>query len=189
MEKHYHQIWDSKAIVADNGTQFDSKLIKNFCAKFKIKNYFSTPSFPQSNGQAVASNKVILDGIKKRLQAAKGKWVDELSNVLWAYRTTPRRSTGESPFAMAYGTEAVIPLEIGIPGNRTQGVENDTNDKLLARAQDLLKEQRENATIQLAVYQQQLARAYNTRVNPREFPVGDLGLRKVGGNKKDPREG
>ena len=60
-----------RAIVADNGTQFDSKLIKNFCAKFKIKNYFSTPSFPQSNGQAEASNKVILDGIKKKLQAAK----------------------------------------------------------------------------------------------------------------------
>ena len=56
-----------RAIIADNGTQFDSKLIKNFCAKFKIKNYFSTPSFSQSNGQAEVSNKVILDGIKKRL--------------------------------------------------------------------------------------------------------------------------
>ncbi|KAF5954548.1 hypothetical protein HYC85_007404 [Camellia sinensis] len=117
-----------RAIVTDNGTQFDNKLIKNFCAKFKIKNYFSTPSFPQSNGQAEVSNKVFLDGIKKRLQAAKGKWVDELPSVLWAYRTTPRRSTGESPFTMTYGTEAVIPLEVGIPGIRTQGVENGTND-------------------------------------------------------------
>ena len=101
-----------REIIADNRTQFDSKLIKNFCAKYKIKNYYSTPSFPQSNGQEEASNKVILDGIKKRLEAAKEKWVEELPDVLWTYRTTPRRSTGESPFAMAYGTEAVIPLLI-----------------------------------------------------------------------------
>ncbi|XP_028069930.1 uncharacterized protein LOC114272434 [Camellia sinensis] len=41
-----------KAIVANNGIKFDSKLIKNFCVKYKIKNYYSTPNFPQSNGQA-----------------------------------------------------------------------------------------------------------------------------------------
>ena len=115
--------------------------------------------------------------------------MDELPSVLWAYRTTPRRSTGESRFAMAYGTEAVIPLEVGIPRIRTQGVENGTNDVLLARDLDLLEERRKRAVIQLAAYQQQLARAYNKTVNPREFQVGDLVLRKVVGNKKDPREG
>ena len=90
---------------------------------------------------------------------------------------------------MACGTEAVIPLEVGIPGIRTRGVENGTNDILLARDLDLLEERREKAAIQLAVYQQQLARAYNKKVNPRDFQVGDLVLRKVVGNKKDPREG
>lgn len=72
----------ARAIIADNGTQFDSMLIKSFCAKYKIKNYYSTPSFPESNSQAEASNKTILDGIKKRLEAAKRKWVKELPNVL-----------------------------------------------------------------------------------------------------------
>lgn len=90
---------------------------------------------------------------------------------------------------MAYGTEALIPLEIGIPGIKTQGVENGMNDILLARDLDLLEERREKAAIQLAAYQQQLARAYNKKVNQRDFQVGDLVLRKVVGNKKDPREG
>ncbi|XP_028064007.1 uncharacterized protein LOC114267198 [Camellia sinensis] len=103
----------------------------------------------KSNGQAKASNKTILDGIKKRLEAAKGKWVEELPNVLWAYRTTPRRSTGESPFSMAYGTEVVIPLEVGIPGIKTHGVENGTNEAFLARDLDLLEEGRERTTIRL----------------------------------------
>ncbi|GMP60849.1 hypothetical protein CsSME_00023548 [Camellia sinensis var. sinensis] len=53
---------------------------------------------------------------------------------------------------MAYGTEAVIPLEIGIPGIRSQGVENGTNDRLLVRDLDLLEERREKAAIQLAAY-------------------------------------
>jgi len=38
--------------------------------------------------------------------------------VLWAYRTTPRISTGETPFLMTYGTEVVILAEIGLSGMR-----------------------------------------------------------------------
>ena len=58
---------------------------------------------------------MILDGIKNRLEEAKGRWVEELSSVMWTHRTTRRRSTGETPFALAYGVEAVIPLEVGLP--------------------------------------------------------------------------
>ena len=57
---------------------------------------------------------------------------------------------------MAYGIEAVILLEVGIPGSRTKGVENGTNDVLLALDLYLLEERRERAAIQLAAYQQQL---------------------------------
>ncbi|XP_038707287.1 uncharacterized protein LOC120002598 [Tripterygium wilfordii] len=99
----------------DNGTQFSSAKFKEFCGGYGIKNLYSTPAYPQCNGQAEASNKIILDEIKKRLESSKGRWVEELPSVLWAYRTTPRRSTGESPFVLAYGAEAVIPLEIGLP--------------------------------------------------------------------------
>ena len=57
--------------------------------------------------------------LKKRLDDAKGKWVDELPHVLWAYRTTPQRSTRETPFSMTYGAKVVIPLESGLPTLRT----------------------------------------------------------------------
>ena len=48
---------------------------------------------------------------------------------------------------MAYGTEAVIPLEVDIPGIRTQLVKNGTNDAFLARDLDLLEGKREKAAI------------------------------------------
>ena len=44
--------------------------------------------YPQSNGQVEATNKTLLSKLKKRLEKAKGKWVDELPGVLWAYWTT-----------------------------------------------------------------------------------------------------
>ena len=103
------------AVILDNGTQFESKLFKGFCSDLSIRNFFSSPGYPQSNGQAEVSNKVVLSGIKKKLEAAKGRWVEELPSILWTYRTTIRKSTNETPFALAFGVEAVIPLEIGMP--------------------------------------------------------------------------
>ena len=55
---------------------------------------------------------MLLKIIKARLDDAKGAWPEELSNVLWAYRTTTRTPTGETPFKLTYGIEAVIPVEI-----------------------------------------------------------------------------
>ena len=73
-------------------------------------------------------NKVIINGLKKRLDEAKGKWVDELLYVLWTYQTTPRRSTRETPFSMTYVSEVVIPLEIGFSMLRTSLFDLDKND-------------------------------------------------------------
>ena len=85
----------SDSFISDNGLQFDCKAFHEFCSNLGIKNKYSTLAYPQSNGQAEAVNKTILNGVKKRLDGVKGRWAKELPNVLWAYRTTPRRSTGE----------------------------------------------------------------------------------------------
>ena len=79
----------------------------------------SMPHYPQSNGQAEATNKTLLTALKKRLEGTKEKWVDNLPGVLWAYWKTFRRPTGATLFAFAYGMDAVIPTEIGLPTTRT----------------------------------------------------------------------
>ena len=121
-----------------------------------IKNRYSTPAYPQGNGQAEVFNKVIVNGLKKRLDDAKGRWVEELPHVLWTYRTTPRKSTRETPFSMTHGAEAVIPLESGFPTMRSSAFTSDGNDELLKRSLELVEERRENARVQLAYYQHKL---------------------------------
>ena len=117
-----------------------------------IKNRYSTPAYLQGNEQVKAVNKVIVNGFKKMLDDAKGKWVKELPHVLWEYQTTPRRSTGETPFSMTYVSEVVIPLEIGFPMLRTSLFTPNSNDNLLERSLDLIEERRENAMVQLTYY-------------------------------------
>ena len=93
------------SLISNNGLQFDSRAFRKFCSDLGIKNRYSIPAYPQSNGQAEATNKAIVNSLKKMLDGAKGKWAEELPNVLWAYRTTLRRSTKETSFSLTYGVE------------------------------------------------------------------------------------
>ena len=88
-----------------------------------------------------------MSGLKKRLDDAKGKWVEELSHVLWTYQTTPHRSTGETPFLMTYGAKAVIPLQTRFLMLRTSFFTLSGNDRLLKKSLDLFEERRENAMV------------------------------------------
>ncbi|KAL5575765.1 hypothetical protein UlMin_017464 [Ulmus minor] len=110
-ELHDGKCGNHSEIVTDNGSQFISFDFQDFCKEWGIQLSFSTPRYPQANGQAESTNKTVINIIKRRLEKAKGLWADELPGVLWAYRTTAKTSTGETPFSLAYGSEAVIPVE------------------------------------------------------------------------------
>ena len=159
-------------LISDNGLQFDSKAFKRYCSELGIVNKYSTLAYPQGNGQAEAVNKVIVNGLKKRLDDAKGRWVEELPHVLWTYHTTPRRSTGETPFSMTYGAETVIPLETNFPTLKTSTFCPNANNGLLEKSLDLIEEKRERAMIQLAYYQQKLKQGYDVKVKLKPLAPG-----------------
>ncbi|KAL2226693.1 UNVERIFIED_CONTAM: Retrovirus-related Pol polyprotein from transposon opus [Sesamum indicum] len=79
-----------------------------------------------ANGQTEMTNKTILQHLKTRLEN-KGSWVDELAGVLWAYRTTPRTATGETPFFLVYRTDAIIPAEVGEESQRIASYDPSSN--------------------------------------------------------------
>ena len=144
---------------------------------------------PKGSDKREAANKVIVNGLKKRLNDAKGKWVEELPHMLWTYRTMPRRSIGETPFSMTYGAEAVIPLETSFPTLRTSSFNPSDNDEQPKKSLDLIEEKRENAMVQLAYYQQKLKQDYDANVKLRPLTPGDLVLHKIVGAAKNPAWG
>ncbi|XP_057720739.1 uncharacterized protein LOC130935159 [Arachis stenosperma] len=173
-----------EVVVSDNGTQFTDKKFMEFLNGLGIKQRFSSVEHPQTNGQVESANKVILSGLKKRLDNKKGAWADELASVLWSYRTTEQSSTKETPFRLTYGVDAVIPVEIGEPSPRLllKGVE-ETVEK------DLIDEAREMAHLTETALKQRMALRYNTKVLKREFEPNDLVLRRNDIGLPTPGEG
>ena len=159
--------------------------------KWKIRLNKSTPKYPQCNGQAETINKTILDGLKKRLDAKKGSWADKLEGVLWSHRTTPRRATGETPFALVYGTECMIPAEVEFPGLRRRLLpeQEELNNAMLLDDLDLVNEYRDRALVRIQNYQHAAAKYYNSNVRNRRFNKGELVLRKVFQNTAERKAG
>ena len=83
--------------------------------------------------------------MKTRLGGAKGVWPDKLLGVLWAYRTTMRTPMGETPFKLAYGSEAVIPAEVHMVNHRIMKYQDKDNEEQLHLNLDLIGEIRMDA--------------------------------------------
>ena len=134
-----------RVLVSDNGRQFDNTPFREFCEQLGIKNHYSSPSHPQANGQAEIANQSLLKIIKTWLEGAKGVWPDELPSVLWAYRTTVKTLTGETPFKLAYESEAVIPAEVHMTSHRGRKYQAEENEEQLRLNLDLMDEVRMDA--------------------------------------------
>ena len=178
-----------RALVSDNGKQFDNAKFRDFCAEFGIKNYYSSPAHPQSNGQAEVTIRTLKAALKTKLEDLKGSWVEYLLEVLWAYRTTQKSATRETPFALAFGTEAVAPVEVGIKSPRVELASEEQNDEALRLNLELLDERREQVQQRTEEYQRKTARYYNKRVKPRSYAPGDLVLKKLLPARKNPAHG
>nr|GEW15408.1 reverse transcriptase domain-containing protein [Tanacetum cinerariifolium] len=107
-------------IISDNRKQFQDDPFKDWCEKLS------------------------------RLDARSKNWIEELPHVLWVHRTMIKPSNGDTPFSLTYGTEAVIPAEIGIPTLRTMKVDLVGNNEALEINLDLLEERKEEAAIREA---------------------------------------
>jgi hypothetical protein len=127
--------------------------------------------------------------LKRKLGERKGDWVDDLPEVLWVYRTTRRTPTEETSYALAFGTKAIIPIELGSRSLQLETYKAETNDEGLKLHLDLLQEKLDHAQITMLAYQERVARYFNRKLKPRSFRVGDLVSRKVTLATRDSAEG
>jgi len=140
---------------------------------------FASVEHPQTNGQVESANRVLLRGLKRRLEKAKGSWAEEVPRKVWAYHTTEQSGTHETLFSLVYGCDAMIPVEIQESSSRLQNfVAEDSNEERRLNL-DLLDEVREEARVKAEVVKRRIEQRYNSKVMPRQFREGDLVMRKA----------
>ena len=98
---------------------------------------------------------------------------------------TSQKPTGASPFALTYGMEAIIPMEIGMPTLRTEILE-EVNAAAITKDLDMTNKLYEATVVLITSYQQRVTNLYNRWVKSRTFREGDLVLRKVFKNMANP---
>ncbi|KAK8934446.1 hypothetical protein KSP39_PZI014383 [Platanthera zijinensis] len=173
------------AIVTDNGPQFASREFVDFCIRLGIDLRFASVHHPRSNGQAEAANKVIVNLLKKKVENLRGSWVEQLPSVLWALRTTPSSATGETPFKLSHGSEAVIPVEFEVESPRVTAARRGDEEWLVDNGEeqrlslDLVEELRELASIRQEEVKRRMSRYFDKHVRVKQFEKGDLVLKKV----------
>ena len=175
--------------MSNNGKQFDNPKFRDFCVELGIKNYYSSPVHPQSNGQAEVTIMTLKEALKTKLEDLKGKWIEYLPEVVWAYRTTCKSATQETPFALAFGIEVADPVDVGLKSPRIELANIEHNEEALCLNLDLLEEKREQVLKCMEDYHRKTIRYYDQRVKPRSYKLGDLVLKKLLPARKDPSYG
>ncbi|KAK1652018.1 hypothetical protein QYE76_069823 [Lolium multiflorum] len=172
-----HRFGIPQTITTDGGSVFISKEFRKFCDDMGIKLIRSSPYYAQANGQAEASNQSLIKLIKRKIDENPRVWHETLSEALWAYRMSCHGAIKTSPYQLVYGQEAVLPWEI-TAGSRRVTFQNDlTAEEYAALMSDTIEDATELRLWSLEKIKEnkaRVARAYNKKVRPKEFQVGDL---------------
>jgi transposase InsO family protein len=111
-----HRFGFPNTIITDLGSNFHSHEFREFYERSAIEVKYVLVAHLRANNQVERANGTILDGLKKRLydEISKkgGKWTHEISSVVWGLHTQPSKATGQSPFFLIYGSEAILPADV-----------------------------------------------------------------------------
>jgi hypothetical protein len=164
-----------QSLTTDQGPSFMSHQFREFVESMKIKLLNSCPYYTQANGQAEASNKVLVKIINKRIKDILSRWHEKLSEALWVHRTSKHRATKLTPFELVYGQEAVLPVEIGLQSLRVTGqgsLSTKEYHELMMDKIDDIPKSRFKAPEEIEKVK--IANAYDKCVVEKSFQVGDL---------------
>jgi hypothetical protein len=116
LDELVHRYGLPHCIITDLGSNFNNHQFWEYCKNSGIDVRYVSVAHPRANGQVEHANGMVLDALKKRLHDAAnskgGKWIKELPNALWGLRTQPSKPTGQSPYFLVYGSEAILPADV-----------------------------------------------------------------------------
>ncbi|KAF8745039.1 hypothetical protein HU200_013449 [Digitaria exilis] len=145
----------------------------DYCEDRSIEVSYASVAHPRANGQVERANGMLLDGLKARmertLKKAEGRWMKELFPVVWGLRSQPSKATGQSPFFLVYGSEAVLPVDVMHGAPRVEEFQEAMADEQRMLEVDTAEEVRLAVLLHNAAYLQGLRRFHDKNVKTRSF--------------------
>jgi hypothetical protein len=171
-----YQFGVPQTVTTDQGPSFMSHQFREVVASMKIKMLNSSPYYLQANGQAEASNKVMIKIIKMRINDNLRRWHKKLSEAMWAHRTSRHRAMKVTPFELVYGQEAVLPVEVSLQNLRITEQDYLSAKEYIELMMDKVDEAPESRLKVLEEIEKkvEIAKAYNKCVVEKSFQVVDL---------------
>jgi hypothetical protein len=174
-------------IIKDLGSNFNNHQFWKYYGNSGIDVRYVSVANPRANGQVERANGMVLDALKKRLHDAAntkgGKWIKEQPNALWGLRTQQTKPTGQSPYFLVYGSEAILLADVmwdsPIVEQYDEGISEDSRRVDI----DGLEEARCAALVQSARYLEGIKRYHDRNVKECSFNFGDLVLRRIQNTK------
>jgi hypothetical protein len=170
-------------IITDLGSNFNNHQFWEYCENSGIDVRYVLVSHPRANGQVERANWMVLDALKKRLHDAAnskgGKWIKELPNALWGLHTQASKPTGQSPYFLVYGSEAILPADVIWNSPAVEHYDEGVSEDSRRVDIDGLEEARCTALVQSARYLEGIRRYHDRNVKERSFNIGDLVLCRI----------
>ena len=143
-------------LISDQGGHFLGQVVESLTSFYAVVHKKSTPYYPQANGLEESTNKTLHNILRKIANENRTNWDTKLHSALWAYRTTYKTSIRTTPFRLAFGLEAIMPVEFQVPSLRIQ-IRERLNEKeseaIRLKALCELKEHRLSSVMHLELEQ------------------------------------
>jgi hypothetical protein len=178
-----HRFGFLNTIITDLGSNFIANLFWQFSENACIEVKYVSVAHPRVNGQVEGVNGMIIEGLNKRLYDENskkgGKWIHELPHAIWGLRTQPSKATGQTPFFLVYGSEAILPADIMWKSPRVEMYNEGEANEARQLELDSVEEARCTALVQSARYVQGIRRYHDRNMKERSFGIVDLVLRRI----------
>lgn len=157
-----------KTILTDQGTCFTSELFKQLTEILKVKNLFSTPYHPQTNGALERSHATLKEYLRSFVNDNQDDWHCYLATAILSYNTTPHCTTQYTPFELLYGYKPTIPSSV------YDSTSSATYQEYIRALQYRMKYSREKAVEHMNKSKESSKKYYDSSSREKTYKTGDM---------------
>lgn len=157
-----------KTILTDQGTNFTAELFQTTCKFFKIKQLWSSPYHPQTQGALERSHSTLKEYLKSFVNTNQDNWPTYVYTAMYTYNTTVHTTTKFTPYELVFGNKPFIPNSIyENPGT--------TYSDYLRKLQHKFKYSREKAIENIIKSKESSKNYYDSRTSdPPHYKAGNF---------------